>query len=189
MLSEVYTLIDKNADKQLNGDELKKWLEKVHNSLVNENVLQQWNYYHPEMTEVHSWENYEPETKETIGWEQYVKMTYPEDVVKEINSSEAPKSEDDNFKNYLVMYKRAVKRWKAADKNSDNILDKDEFKNFIHPEESESSKHILVDEAMEDMDTDSNGEVTLEEYVKHMSDVSQEEDKQDPNFWQVSKGN
>ena len=188
MLSEVFTLIDKSGDKLINGDELKNWLEKVHHSLIDENVDQQWNYYLPQVLEVHTWESYDPENKETISWEQYVNMTYPEEVITTVNGTGNPeevKSEDPNFKNYLVMYKRAEKRWKAADKNNDNVLVKEEFKNFIHPEESEESKHILVDEAMEDMDLDSNEEVTLDEYIKHMTEVSQDEEKQDPNFWQV----
>ncbi|XP_017478679.1 PREDICTED: calumenin-A-like [Rhagoletis zephyria] len=184
MLKEVFTLIDKDGDKQLSGDELKAWLEKVHLSLIEENVNQQWNFYQPEVQEVHSWESYDPEKRETISWEHYVKSTYPDDVLQAVNSTEEVKSEDPNFKSYLQMYKRAVKRWKAADKNGDNFLVKEEFTNFIHPEESDETKHILVEEAMEDMDSDGNKEVSLSEYVKHMSDVSQEEEKEDANFWQ-----
>jgi len=187
ILSEVFTLMDKNEDSLISGDELKNWIEKVHNSLIEENVNQQWNYYIPQILEVHTWESYDPENKETISWEQYINLTYPEDIIKAINSTDKPEdvpSEDPNFKNYIVMYKRAERRWKTADKNNDKVLVKEEFKDFVHPEESEHSKNILVEEAMEDMDSDKNGEVSLDEYIKHMTEVSQDEEKQDPQFWQ-----
>lgn len=187
MLKEVVTLIDKNADSLINVDELKVWLDKMHEDMVNENLNQQWVYYNPEVQEVHSWDKYNPEQKETISWEHYVNLTYTDDVIKAATDSEFNvESDDPDFKSYLIMFKRAEKRWKAADANNDNVLVKDEFKNFIHPEESESTKHIYVDEAMEDMDTDKNGEISLAEYVHHMSEVSSDEEKQDPNFNAVS---
>ena len=38
---------------------------------------------------------------------------------------------------------------------------------------------------MEDMDRDQNGEITLEEYMDHINDMSSDEEKSDPNFAQV----
>ncbi|CAG2118332.1 unnamed protein product [Medioppia subpectinata] len=85
------------------------------------------------------------------------------------------------------MYKRAERRWKYADRNSDSVLVKDEYKDFVHPEESDRTKEILVDEAMEDMDADANGEISLDEYMTHINDMSSEEERSDPNFAQVQQ--
>ncbi|XP_075677461.1 reticulocalbin-1-like [Dermatophagoides pteronyssinus] len=185
MLIKVFEMIDNNNDKQVDSDELKQWLDKIHNNLINDNVEQQWLYYSPPLQEVHSWESYDPEKKEALSWDHYLNSTYTDDVVKAYQTDaniDEYKSDDPNFKTYFIMLKRAERRWKYADKNNDTVLIKEEFKFFLHPEESEHTKHLLVEEAMEDMDINGNKEITLEEYMKHMNEVSPEQDKQDPNF-------
>jgi len=162
---------------------LKRWIEVVHNKLIADNIDQQWSYYQPEVQEVHSWEGYEAEQKEVLHWDQYVNMTYPDDI----GDDESVHSSDPNFKNLKNMYKRAERRWKYADRNGDSVLVKDEYKDFVHPEESDRTKEILVDEAMEDMDSDTNGEISLEEYMNHINEMSSEEEKSDPNFAQVQQ--
>ena len=36
------------------------------------------------------------------------------------------------------------RRWEAADQNHDNFLDKEEFGNFLHPEDVSHMRHIYV---------------------------------------------
>ena len=178
-LSQLFSSeIDKDGDGLATVTELKKWIEVVHHKLIEDNIEQQWSYYQPEIQEVHSWEGYDPERKEVLHWDVYVNMTYPDNIHEEDNS-------DPNFKNMKVMYKRAERRWKFADKNGDSVLVKEEYKDFVHPEESDRTKEILVDEAMDDMDKDQNGEITLEEYMEHINEMSSDEEKSDPNFAQV----
>ena len=43
------------------------------------------------------------------------------------------------------MIKRDERRWKKADQNGDNKLTKEEFADFLHPEESEHMRDIVVD--------------------------------------------
>lgn len=83
------------------------------------------------------------------------------------------------------MYKRSEKRWALADANSDGVLIKEEFKDFIHPEESVKIKDVLVDEAMDDFDADKNGAVSLEEFMAHMTDMTEESDRNEPGWEQV----
>lgn len=185
ILTNLFTKIDKNNDDTIEQDELKQWLDKLHADLINENVEQQWQYYQPPIQEVHSWESYDPEKREALPWDHYLNLTYAEEVIKAYRDNvkiDDYKSEDPNFKSYFTMLLRAETRWKAADKNNDTVLVKEEFKYFLHPEESESTKHLLVEEAMDDMDEDKNKEITLEEYIKHMKVVTPEEDKKDPAF-------
>ena len=63
------------------------------------------------------------------------------------------------------MVARDEKRFKKADKDSDGKLSKDEFAAFLHPENDESMKDIVVEETMEDIDKDKDGFLSLEEYI------------------------
>lgn len=57
------------------------------------------------------------------------------------------------------MLKRDRRRWSAADSDGDDGLTKDEFASFLHPEESEHMRDIVVLETMEDIDKDEDGKV------------------------------
>lgn len=190
LLEKVFQQMDKDQDSLIETNELKLWLDDIHKNLINENIQQQWAYYNPPVTEVHSWESYDPEKKEVLTWEHYMNTTYTSDIIEAFNANldvNSVKSEDPNFPSYYIMLKRAEKRWKAADSNNDTVLTLEEFKTFLHPDEAEATKHLLVEEAMDDMDHDKNGEISLQEYLKHMTDVSSDEEKKDPNFLSVSR--
>lgn len=180
ILKHVYdNELDKDKNGLVNEKELKSWIEIVHDKLIKESVERQWTYYEPDFQEVHSWEGYKPETKEVLRWERYVNLTYPDDILEKDDS-------DPQVQNMKSMYKRAERRWKFADKNGDTLLIKDEFKDFIHPEEAEGAKEVLVIEAVEDLDKDKNGEISLEEYVNHLIEITSEDERSDPNWTQVS---
>ena len=42
------------------------------------------------------------------------------------------------------MIERDERRWKAADKDNDGFLSKEEFADFLHPEEAEHMRDIVV---------------------------------------------
>ena len=52
--------------------------------------------------------------------------------------------EDDSY-NYKDMIRRDERRWKKADQNGDGALDKKEFQDFLHPEEVEHMRSIVID--------------------------------------------
>ena len=56
-------------------------------------------------------------------------------------------------------------RWKVADKNADSKLDKDEFNAFLHPENHEHMKALIVKETIHDVDTNKDGFISYEEYM------------------------
>lgn len=57
------------------------------------------------------------------------------------------------------------KRWAAADVDGDGLLSKEEFASFLHPEESDHMRDIVVYETMDDMDTDKDNKISMDEYI------------------------
>lgn len=66
---------------------------------------------------------------------------------------------------YKEMMDRDARRWKKADRDNDGSLNKQEFQDFVHPEESEHMKDIIVIETIEDIDKDKDGKISIEEYI------------------------
>ncbi|KAG8190050.1 hypothetical protein JTE90_023022 [Oedothorax gibbosus] len=182
LLKVVDENIDKNKDGFIVADELKDWLRVLQEKVIQDNVNRQWAYYHPQTEEVLSWEGYYPEQKQVVSWERYLNYTYPDEALKADDSQATPE-----IKEVKDMIRRAERRWKNADTDGDGSLSKEEFRDFIHPEESQRAGGVAVIEAMEDMDMDKNGEVSLEEYMAHLNKVSGEE-KEDPNWASAQEG-
>ena len=47
--------------------------------------------------------------------------------------------------NYRIMLQRDKRRWARADSDGDGELSKEEFSSFLHPEETESMRDIIID--------------------------------------------
>jgi len=60
---------------------------------------------------------------------------------------EEENGEEDESRGYSYkdMMRRDQRRWAKADHTGDGDLSKDEFQNFLHPEESESLKDVIID--------------------------------------------
>ena len=52
---------------------------------------------------------------------------------------------DEDGYNYKDMVRRDERRWKRADTDGDSKLTKDEFTHFLHPEEAEHMRDIVID--------------------------------------------
>lgn len=76
---------------------------------------------------------------------------------------------DDGSYNYSDMMKRDKRRWDYADQDKDGFLSKSEFGDFLHPEEVEHMKHIVVTETIEDIDKDKDGQISLLEYIGELT--------------------
>lgn len=55
-----------------------------------------------------------------------------------------PNEEDSSTFSYKDMIQRDERRWKTADKDNDGFLTKEEFADFLHPEEAEHMRDIVV---------------------------------------------
>jgi Ca2+-binding EF-hand superfamily protein len=143
--------IDNNNDGYVSREELKDWIRYTQKRYISEDVDRQWNQHNPE-------------NEEKIPWERYQKLVYG--FLESMDPSEAER--DSEGFSYKQMLKRDRRRWSVADSDGDDALTKEEFGHFLHPEESDHMKDIVVQETMEDIDKDNDGKISLKEYIGDM---------------------
>merc|ERR1712050_375191 len=66
------------------------------------------------------------------------------------------------------MEARDSRRWSMADLDHSGELDIQEFAAFLHPEDAEHMRDIVVQETLEDIDKDGDGHVNIDEYIGDM---------------------
>lgn len=111
------------------------------------------------------WKSHNPDDEEKLPWSKYKSMVYGFMDNNDTDDEENP--EDDTF-SYAVMLKRDRRRWSVADKDGDDALTKEEFEAFLHPEETEHMRDVVVLETMEDIDKDGDGKISLAEYIGNL---------------------
>ncbi|XP_076242700.1 calumenin B scf [Calliopsis andreniformis] len=146
--------IDKDKDGFVTGEELKDWILHTQRRYIRDNVERQW-------------KSHNPQEKEKLPWSEYMAMVYGDLDEQEAENND--KSKNNSF-SYIAMLKRDRRRWSAADLDGDDALTKEEFVSFLHAEETDHMKDIVVLETMEDIDKDGDGKVSLAEYIGDMYD-------------------
>lgn len=150
--------IDENKDGFVTEEELKIWIKKAQKKYIYENVDRQW-------------KDFDADNDGMISWEEYKNVTY---------GTYLDDPEPDDGYNYQQMMMRDERRFKTADRNGDLIADKEEFTAFLHPEDYEHMKEIVVMETMEDIDKDGDGFIDLKEYIGDM--YNHEEEMEEPDW-------
>lgn len=152
-LQIIYDKIDKDQNNQLSEEELSSWIQYVQNRYIRQDTERQWSNYQGTDT-----------NGMTLSWDVYKDRTYGH----VLNDEEGENKDDGHGYSYKDTMKRDAKRWSKADRDNDGSLTKDEFMDFLHPEESENLKDIIIDETLEDIDKDKDGSISLDEYIKDM---------------------
>ncbi|KAF5888374.1 reticulocalbin-1-like, partial [Clarias magur] len=149
-LSKIVDRIDSDTDGFITADELKFWIKRVQKRYVYENVAKLWR-------------DYDLNKDDAIAWDEYKQATYGYYLA---NPEEFADSSDQfSFKKMLP---RDERRFKAADLNGDERAERDEFTAFLHPEEFEHMRDIVVLETLEDIDKNGDGYVDEDEYIADM---------------------
>lgn len=161
-LGIIYEKIDKNKDDKVDEAELKDWIKHVQNRYVWSDTERQWSEMEPKGN--------------TLSWEEYKKRTYG--ALDDEEEEEDDEDEDDGY-SYKEMRERDEKRWKRADGNGDGQLTKEEFMDFLHPEDAEHMRDIVVDETIADIDKDKDGQISVDEYIGDMWPNQDGEDEPD----------
>lgn len=149
-LALIVKKIDADNDGMVTSDELRDWIRKTQRRYIEEDSKTQWKQ--------HNIEN-----KGTMSWKDYQKIAYGfmEDQAED-------DSEDSDDQSYKDMEARDKRRWDVADLDQDQALSYEEFINFLHPEEADHMREIVVEETMSDIDKDKDGKVSLDEYIGDM---------------------
>lgn len=163
-LGKIVDKIDRDGNDQITKEELKSWIQYTQRRYLMEDVDRQW-------------KSHNHDGKETITWDEYKKVVYG--FMDDMEPSELENTADEGF-SYKDMIRRDQRRWGIADTNGDHALNKEEFTNFLHPEDAPHMKEVVVIETMEDIDKDKNGFISLEEYIgdmyRHGNDGEEEPD-------------
>lgn len=141
--------IDKDNDGYVTQEELKDWIMYTQQRYIRDDVERQWR-------------SHNRQGKDKLPWTEYRVMVYGD--MDEHEKERQDKSDDDTF-SYLTMLKRDRRRWTTADLDGDDALTKEEFTAFLHAEEAEHMKDVIVLETMEDIDKDGDGKISLAEYI------------------------
>ncbi|XP_043260772.1 calumenin-B [Colletes gigas] len=153
--------IDKDKDGFVTVEELKSWILYTQRRYIRNNVDRQW-------------KSHNVEGKEKLPWTEYMAMIYGDMDEHETENHE--KSKDNSF-SYVAMLKKDRRRWIAADLDNDDALTKEEFTAFLHAEEADHTKDIVVLETMEDIDKDEDGKISLSEYIGDMYESTEGEEE------------
>lgn len=89
--------------------------------------------------------------------------------------------------NYNDLIRRDRRRWEKADINKDDKLNKEEYTAFLHPEEYEYMKDVVVEETMEDIDKNKDGYLSLEEYLGDLYPEADRKDGKEPDWVQSER--
>jgi len=159
-LGVIFNKIDSDGDKRISEMELKDWIMFTQNRYMLENTEYVFDEHDLNKDKLISWPEYE-EASQKLG---------------SINIEGHDHADIDLSKGT----DRDKRKFLHADVNSDGYCNKEEFQGFVHPEQRDYMKQFLVNEAFLEMDTNNNGLIEKDEYVRA---VSRDEDGSKNTDW------
>nr|XP_046235392.1 calumenin-A [Scatophagus argus] len=157
-LSVIVDKMDSNKDGFISEEELKVWIKNAQKKHIYSSVERQW-------------KDFDMNHDGLISWDEYKNVTY---------GSYLDSPQPDSEYNYTHMMWRDERRFRAADRNGDTTADKHEFTAFLHPEDHEHMKDVVVQETIEDIDRNGDGFIDLQEYI---GDMYTADDKEEEPEW------
>ncbi|KAM8844106.1 reticulocalbin-3 isoform 2-T2 [Spinachia spinachia] len=164
-LAKIVERIDMDKDGYISHAELHHWIKHRQRRYIEENVNKHW-------------KDYDKNQDGKIGWEEYKNTTYGNYLDDEFDDL-------DNKATYKSMLTRDERRFKTADRDADGIATREEFTAFLHPEEYDHMKDVVVQETVEDIDKNGDGKINLEEYIGDM--YTSEDGGGEPDWVQTEK--
>lgn len=146
-LAKLVPKMDSNGDGFIEENELKDHINFMQKRYVNNDVERTWKNYKAEKI-----------VDNKIEWKDYREMVY----------GSADGVGQDLSPEYVKMISRDERRWKSADYDSDGKMDRTEYGCFMHPEDCDHMRDVVVSETVEDIDKNKDGVVDLEEYISDM---------------------
>ncbi|XP_055567954.1 reticulocalbin-3-like [Falco cherrug] len=146
-LGLIVGLIDGDGDGAVTTEELRGWIERTQRRAREESLRR-------------GWQRYDRDSDGIVTWDEYRREAYghPED---DFEGTQHPET-------YRQLLARDERRFRAADKDGDGGANRTEFAAFLHPEDFEHMRPLVVTETMEDMDKDGDGFVQVDEYIAEL---------------------
>uniref|UniRef100_A0A5S6QN25 Reticulocalbin-3 n=1 Tax=Trichuris muris TaxID=70415 RepID=A0A5S6QN25_TRIMR len=138
--------IDKNGDGFTDEEELKAHIKHMQQRYLSNDITRSWNSFDEKSL-----------TDGKLSWDAYKESLYGK-----------PSNDDELTTEYRDMVLRDNSRWKKADTDGDDLLNRDEYGCFLHPESCEHMKDVVVEETLKDMDRNGDSMIDLEEYISDM---------------------
>lgn len=137
-IDEIFESFDGDSNNEANPWELHDWIVWVDKIVYNNKHETQWSFFQ--------------KNGNLLAWTDYLYQTNPNRVQNQFTQNDLHKKE---------------RRWKAADQNGDTRLSKEEFKLFLFPQLNDEVEglSVLVHEGFENLDMDSNGQVSKHEFL------------------------
>lgn len=147
-LVKIVGRIDMDKDGYVSHAELHSWIKHRQRRYIQENVNKHW-------------KEYDQNKDDMISWEEYKNTTYGYYQGEEFDDVEEKAT-------YRTMLTRDQRRFKEADRDHDGIATREEFTAFLHPEEFDYMRALVVQETMVDIDKNGDGKVDIHEYIGDM---------------------
>lgn len=144
-LGKIVDKIDTDKDGFVSHAELHHWIKHRQRRYIEENVDKHWN-------------EYDQNKDGKIGWIEYKNTTYGYYIDTEFDDV-------DDKATYKSMLNRDERRFKSADRDGDGVATREEFTAFLHPEEFDFMRDIVIQETIEDIDKNGDGKIDLQEYI------------------------
>lgn len=81
-------------------------------------------------------------------------------------------------------------RFNRADANGNGVLEKNEYVDFLHPEQSPRMKDLIITETIEDIDQNQDGFISLTEYINDMWQPNEfNQTEQEPDWIESEREN
>ncbi|XP_016302467.1 calumenin-like [Sinocyclocheilus anshuiensis] len=147
-LGKIVDRIDTDKDGFISHAELHHWIKHRQRRYIEENVDKHW-------------KEYDQNKDGKIGWIEYKNTTYGYYMDAEFDDV-------DDKVSYKAMLTRDERRFKSADRDGDGVATREEFTAFLHPEEFDHMRDIVIQETIEDIDKNGDGKIDLQEYIGDM---------------------
>ncbi|CAF1050204.1 unnamed protein product [Adineta steineri] len=168
-LGTLFDRIDKDHNSTITKQELKDWIKSVQTRYITGDVERQWLQMNND-------------SNQEISWDEYDKVTY---YALYDNIPEVKQVTDQ----YLRLQKKDRRRFLKADEDGNGSLNKREFIDFIHPEQSFRMKDLVITETIEDIDKNNDGFISLEEFITDMWDSNENNHTTEPDWVDVERKN
>ncbi|XP_023813641.1 calumenin-A isoform X1 [Oryzias latipes] len=164
-LAKIVERIDTDKDGFISHAELHHWIKHRQRRYIEDNVNKHW-------------KDYDKNRDDQIAWEEYKNTTYGYYLGEDFDDVEDKAT-------YKSMLARDERRFRAADRDADGIATRSEFTAFLHPEEFDHMKDVVVQETLEDIDKNKDGKIDINEYIGDM--FTPEDGETEPDWVHTEK--